>query len=357
MRHQYTPVFREFTTSSMWAQDSDSRIVWLWMLLTADPEGYVPAAIPGIALAANVSIEAAKRAISLLEAPDPYSRSKEHEGRRIEPVPGGWRILNFLPYRELAKAEAVKARQRAWQREKRSGMKGEQLTLPHVDMGLQDVDTGLLVDESRRHPSDICMDVDANPEKVDAPKPKPKPSSPSEEKSTPLPPVAEDSIPVVIRRIPEGWQMGEELLADAKAAGVERPLEWFEKLRQGPIGGSRGVFTQDLAAYVRGQFPKWRTWEETDRAKANSGSAFAQRNRFGESHAPEAQPAAKRIPGLPGWVGEAHVKAAKERGVSIKAAIKGFAQSYHLPVAGLPPCDVHRPFLDYIESLAEGRAA
>ena len=40
MRHQYTPVFREFTTSSMWAESPATRCVWLYLMLHADPEGF-----------------------------------------------------------------------------------------------------------------------------------------------------------------------------------------------------------------------------------------------------------------------------------------------------------------------------
>lgn len=355
MRHQYTPVFREFTTSSVWAQDSDTRIVWLWMLLTADPEGYVPAAIPGIALAANVSLEAAQKAVAVLEAPDPFSRSKEHEGRRIEPVPGGWRILNFLPYRELAKAEAAKARKRAWQKAHRA----EQLILPHVEMDppVPNVYERLQLDSDRPHLDECGRTVAPNPENVDAPKPKPKSSSPKKEKSTPLPPVVEDSIPVVLHRIPDDWQLGEELLAEAKTLGIERPLEWFEKLRRGPIGGTRGVFTQDLAAYVRGQFPKWRTWEETDRAKALSSAASGTRSSFAGADGGQEPPKAKRLPGLPGWVNEAHAKFAKEHTLNLRAEAKSFAGSYHLPLGGLRPADVFRPFMEYLERRASKEVA
>jgi hypothetical protein len=47
------------------------------------------------------TIDALKR----LSSPDPYSRTKDHEGRRIEEVEGGWRILNYLKYRNLKSHE------------------------------------------------------------------------------------------------------------------------------------------------------------------------------------------------------------------------------------------------------------
>ena len=33
-------------------------------------------------------------------SPDKYSRNPENDGRRIEPHPGGWKILNYLNYRD-----------------------------------------------------------------------------------------------------------------------------------------------------------------------------------------------------------------------------------------------------------------
>ena len=86
MRHQYTPVFREFTTSSMWAETPATRCVWLYLLLHADPEGFVPGTVPGLAVAANVDIADTRAAIEKFLSPDPDSNSQTHEGRRLEKV-------------------------------------------------------------------------------------------------------------------------------------------------------------------------------------------------------------------------------------------------------------------------------
>ena len=78
-------------------------------MLHADPEGFVPGTIPGLAVAANVPLDDTRQAIEKFLAPDPDSNTQEHEGRRLEKVPHGWRILNFAYWRELAKTEAEKA--------------------------------------------------------------------------------------------------------------------------------------------------------------------------------------------------------------------------------------------------------
>jgi hypothetical protein len=62
-----------------------------------------------------------RQALSILLAPDPDSRTKDHDGRRIEAIEGGWLILNYLKYREVAQAqEGSRAPYlRAWRKRKR----------------------------------------------------------------------------------------------------------------------------------------------------------------------------------------------------------------------------------------------
>lgn len=96
----YTKLFKSLVTSSIWQEDDETRIVWITMLALADRDGKVDASIPGLANIAKVSIEKTEASLAKLLAPDQYSRTKDYEGRRIEPVDGGWRILNHAKYRE-----------------------------------------------------------------------------------------------------------------------------------------------------------------------------------------------------------------------------------------------------------------
>lgn len=269
MRHQYTPIFRDLLTSSLWATSTPAtKCVWVVLLLDADPEGYVPMSIPGLAARAGVTIAEVETALEILEGADPYSRTKTNEGRRVKAVDHGWHILNFVAWRERSIAENEKARKRAWAKQNRS------------------------------KPANDNATSSGSSETVDAPKPEPKPSSSSSSSTGECEHTfshgshcelcgfdryAVYSEPLVLKRIPEGWQMGEELVAEAKLAGVQEPEKWYEKLKRGPIGGQRGVFAQELAAYIRDMFPKWRTWEETERAKlkAQRDAAAAPQTRFG----------------------------------------------------------------------------
>lgn len=92
-------MFGSIVASTIWRESNEIRIVWITMLAMADKNGLVGASIPGLADLARVSMEDCLRALKALQEPDPYSRTPDFEGRRIEVVDGGWRILNHSKYR------------------------------------------------------------------------------------------------------------------------------------------------------------------------------------------------------------------------------------------------------------------
>jgi hypothetical protein len=258
--------------SSMWAADPPTRCVWIWFLLMADPEGYVAAAVPGVAQQSGVTLDQAKAAIALLESPDPYSSTPDFEGRRIVKVPRGWHIVNFVAYRERAREEAAKARKRNWAAKKRA----EQLQLPFTDEP-----DGVALASTCRPES---THSDENHEKVDAPKPKPKPKHLSSEGEDPPTPVIR--VRPIVKDL-DGWEPSAELRDEARIAGVQKFDDHLARLRLGPIGGQRGVFADDIDNYIRGCFGQWRAWEETDRAKdAQRSAATASPRRFGDAPVP-----------------------------------------------------------------------
>lgn len=101
----YTKLWSFIVTSTIWSEPSETRIVWVTMLAITEPGGYVAGSIPGLARLANVSLKECETAIATLLAPDPYSRTKDNEGRRIAEADGGWMILNYLKHREAASVE------------------------------------------------------------------------------------------------------------------------------------------------------------------------------------------------------------------------------------------------------------
>jgi hypothetical protein len=96
----YTKLFASILDSTIWREDDKTRIVWITMLAMSNQWGDVQSSIPGLADRARVSIPEAEKALKVLAEPDEYSRTKDHDGRRIQEVDGGWRILNHGKYRE-----------------------------------------------------------------------------------------------------------------------------------------------------------------------------------------------------------------------------------------------------------------
>jgi hypothetical protein len=121
MREPYVPLFCSITDSTIWSLDAETCKVFITMLAMADPEGYVAAAVDGIAGRSRLSIEQVESAIQKLSAPDPRSRNKSSDGRRIVEVDRGWLIPAIPWFRELARHEAEKARKRKWARANNSG--------------------------------------------------------------------------------------------------------------------------------------------------------------------------------------------------------------------------------------------
>lgn len=116
----FTKLFSSIVNSTIWRESKETKIVWITMLAMADRRGVVDSSLPGLADAARVTIEECKEALGVLMSPDPFSRSTENEGRRVEEVDGGWRLLNYAKYRETRDPEIrreqnrlSKARERA----------------------------------------------------------------------------------------------------------------------------------------------------------------------------------------------------------------------------------------------------
>lgn len=92
--------------STIWREDDHTRILWITMLAVKDRQHRVKASIPGLAAVANIPLESVKIGLAKLMAPDEFSRTKEHEGRRVAEIEDGWLVLNGEKYRNyLSKAE------------------------------------------------------------------------------------------------------------------------------------------------------------------------------------------------------------------------------------------------------------
>ncbi len=116
----FTKLFSSITDSTIWDESPEVCKVWVTMLAMADRDGHIGASVPGLANRARVSVDVVLKALEKFMAPDPYSRTKDHEGRRIEESERGWRLLNHARFREKLTEEKDRERKRTWARNRRA---------------------------------------------------------------------------------------------------------------------------------------------------------------------------------------------------------------------------------------------
>ena len=121
----YTKLFNSLVASTIWREDDKTRIVWITMLALKDERHVVEASVPGLADLAHVSLADCEKALHRLLAPDKWSRNQEFDGRRIEPVSGGWKILNGEFYRHKMSEDDRRTYQREYKRSYRAAKKQE----------------------------------------------------------------------------------------------------------------------------------------------------------------------------------------------------------------------------------------
>jgi hypothetical protein len=108
----YTKLDAGLTDSTIWQAPDTTRIVWITLLAMADQNGYIGASMPGLAGRARVSLDACIEAVDTLMSPDPWSRTRDHDGRRIAEADGGWILLNHAKYRAMQSADDRRERSR-----------------------------------------------------------------------------------------------------------------------------------------------------------------------------------------------------------------------------------------------------
>lgn len=102
--------------SSLWEESTETRIVWITLLLMADADGSVHESNEEIAQKSRISEVAVRDAINRLSKPDPASRNRLHDGRRLLLLEDCVRIVNYRLYNHEAMAkERLKERNRVAQ--------------------------------------------------------------------------------------------------------------------------------------------------------------------------------------------------------------------------------------------------
>jgi hypothetical protein len=152
----YSKLFSSIVHSSLWTEPDHIRLLFVTLLAIADREGNVWGSRLGLERLANISWdkETDRNPWEALMSPDSDSsdllRNPENEGRRIEEVPGGFQILNFLYYRALRNDDDRRDQNRLSQRRHRAKKSAESRNKPKSATVSQDQPNSASV--NRCHP-------------------------------------------------------------------------------------------------------------------------------------------------------------------------------------------------------------
>ena len=124
----YGKHFAQMYTGSMYGIGSVVFAVWGYVIAHTREDHCVELNVKPLAGALGETEENVQEALDTLQAPDPDSRSKEYEGRRLVPHPEN-PFLYFVPthaaYRNTRNEEERRAYNREKQRERRARLKAE----------------------------------------------------------------------------------------------------------------------------------------------------------------------------------------------------------------------------------------
>lgn len=115
----WNPLAVSLLTSSVLGHGPDVLAVWTLLMASADRHGHTDVSASYMADALRVDIARVDAALEVLASPDPRSRNKDQQGRRIVPGDGGYYLVSHAKYRALAnKAKAAQRQARYAERKK-----------------------------------------------------------------------------------------------------------------------------------------------------------------------------------------------------------------------------------------------
>lgn len=128
----YARIYEQIFSSSIMEEDLETRYVWFCLLTLADKEGFVDITIPAIARRINLNEQAVTKAIEKFMLPDLSSRTPTSDGKRLEKIRDtfGWKIINYLYYRDLRNEDSRREYMRNYMKERR---KCKQIVYAKVD--------------------------------------------------------------------------------------------------------------------------------------------------------------------------------------------------------------------------------
>jgi len=127
----YGKIFELMYDGSLYGQ-WEALVTFQQMIVLADQEGFVDITPPALAARTSIPLEIIQNGIKILESDDPYSRTADENGKRIIRMnpdrPWGWKIVNYIKYRNMASQEERREYMREYMKQYR---KQEKFTDKH----------------------------------------------------------------------------------------------------------------------------------------------------------------------------------------------------------------------------------
>lgn len=103
----------------------EALVTFQQLLILCDRTGMVDMTMETISRRTTIPVDIIRKGIAALEAPDPGSRRREEEGRRLVRLDQhrdwGWQIVNYEHYRNIRNADERREYMRGYMRERRAG--------------------------------------------------------------------------------------------------------------------------------------------------------------------------------------------------------------------------------------------
>jgi len=116
----FTKLDEGILQSSIIGENSDYFKVWIALLASCKEDGIARLSPVFLSSVCRLDIKIVMDALDKFMSPDPFSRSKEEDGRRLKEVDGGYLLVNYLKYRERTYSGSKEAIRKRKQRQRQS---------------------------------------------------------------------------------------------------------------------------------------------------------------------------------------------------------------------------------------------
>lgn len=154
----YGKIFDSIYEGTLYGQ-WEALVTFQQMIVLCDADGMIDMTPQAIAARTSIPLKIIRKGLAILEAPDPYSRTPDQDGKRLELIdahkPWGWHIVNHEKYMRMQDADTVREQTRERVRRHREARASVTVTVGNDEKRSVTVGNG-----SKRH-----TDIDTNIEK------------------------------------------------------------------------------------------------------------------------------------------------------------------------------------------------